>query len=1237
MKALRRILLPFAALLLLLAIALAWILNTASGARFAVNLAERFLEGRLSTGAVDGTIAGGLRIRQLHWRDAAAGIEVQAGEIRATLVPGALLGKTVRLRNLTLHDLRVDLTTVAPRPESGADSLSPPIDIVIDAFALDCGELRRDGTASFSITRLVFRGEWTKSGIELGGAHMVAPNGEVSLEARLASRAPWLEHATGVFDWRAGEHRWRGSLASVRQSASVALRGNLDSPFPLTLAGEVSRRERTWRLNAAVPRFDPRRDFLPDSRLESFAAELEAQGVRNTMKLHGDVDLNDERLSLRELAMTLSKEEIAIDSLRIGLPDTPGEIRGNARLRLASPQAQSSVFAHLHWESLDLPTRWVGEPVVTTGQLFFDGDLQHFETHGALDIARERLRSSISWKADGSREEIHLREGRVSQALGELTVAGELGLGTPLSWRLSAAARRFDPSGLAAAWPGALDFKLDTHGDLSPSGPRAQFVLRDLHGQLRNRPLTGGGALQLAPDMRFEGQLRLASGKSVLDITGARGSTTQLTAKLDIASLEDWNSQLQGSVRLTVKATGRWPETAFDAAADARDLRFGGSAVDNATLEFHLRTPRTPSFDATLLARDATLSGMHFETLRVAGSGTDAAHELQLLGVGRPLSVDLRARGGYAAARWTGTLDTLKLDLAGAPPLALESKVPLEFAQDAFDAGKTCLSGGDIRVCAAGRGSAAGDFTANYSLRALPLALLVQVAQPGHDLSIEGHIDGDGDVTRTRDGAISGKATLTSASGSVEQSGQAAQLRLEYHGLEFEAVFANDMANAHVAATLVPDGNIKGAASVSHLLGDDPSLRGELTIALHDLAPLEWIFPQLASVSGRGELAASLSGTLREPGAKAQLAIREFHSDIPALGIRLEDGELDGRIADDGSLETHAKVTSGSGAIELSGTSASLRELDLAINGKNFLAANFPAAHITMSPELTLTGSPDNLSLGGTLTIPRAAIDLAKLTNTGGAQISPDVVVVDRPERQSRQLALNTDVRVILGRDVRMAGLGLDASVDGQLRVIERPGMPSTGAGEIRLAGTYEAFGRTLTIERGQMLFANTPLDNPQLDLLAARKLSEITAKVRVTGSARRPQLDVFTEPPTSATEAMSYLITGKSMNDLRGAEGERVEAAAQSLGGVLGDRFARRFAGKFGIDAVGVEQSEDLGSAFTVGTYLSPGLFVSYGVGLFEPGTVITLRYEISERWSLEATDSPDDQRGGIHFRIER
>ena len=55
------------------------------------------------------------------------------------------------------------------------------------------------------------------------------------------------------------------------------------------------------------------------------------------------------------------------------------------------------------------------------------------------------------------------------------------------------------------------------------------------------------------------------------------------------------------------------------------------------------------------------------------------------------------------------------------------------------------------------------------------------------------------------------------------------------------------------------------------------------------------------------------------------------------------------------------------------------------------------------------------------------------------------------------------------------------------------------------------------------------------------------------------------------------------------------------------------------------------------MGKYLSPGFFVSYGIGLFEPGTVITLRYEFSDRWALEATDAPEEQRAGINYRIER
>jgi translocation and assembly module TamB len=60
-------------------------------------------------------------------------------------------------------------------------------------------------------------------------------------------------------------------------------------------------------------------------------------------------------------------------------------------------------------------------------------------------------------------------------------------------------------------------------------------------------------------------------------------------------------------------------------------------------------------------------------------------------------------------------------------------------------------------------------------------------------------------------------------------------------------------------------------------------------------------------------------------------------------------------------------------------------------------------------------------------------------------------------------------------------------------------------------------------------------------------------------------------------------------------------------------------------------------GSAFTVGKYLSPRLYLSYGIGLFEPGQVITLRYRLSRRWSFEAQNATDFNRASLNYRIEK
>jgi translocation and assembly module TamB len=70
------------------------------------------------------------------------------------------------------------------------------------------------------------------------------------------------------------------------------------------------------------------------------------------------------------------------------------------------------------------------------------------------------------------------------------------------------------------------------------------------------------------------------------------------------------------------------------------------------------------------------------------------------------------------------------------------------------------------------------------------------------------------------------------------------------------------------------------------------------------------------------------------------------------------------------------------------------------------------------------------------------------------------------------------------------------------------------------------------------------------------------------------------------------------------------------------------------GLDA-GVSDNSALGgAAFTVGKYLSPKLYLSYGVGLFTPGEVITLRYLFSKRFNFEAQNTSTGNRAGINYR---
>ena len=71
-------------------------------------------------------------------------------------------------------------------------------------------------------------------------------------------------------------------------------------------------------------------------------------------------------------------------------------------------------------------------------------------------------------------------------------------------------------------------------------------------------------------------------------------------------------------------------------------------------------------------------------------------------------------------------------------------------------------------------------------------------------------------------------------------------------------------------------------------------------------------------------------------------------------------------------------------------------------------------------------------------------------------------------------------------------------------------------------------------------------------------------------------------------------------------SDADAMQTAARSLGAAGGGLLAKSLGKRLGVDELAVKDDEMIGgAALTVGQYLSPRLYLSYGVGLFEPGDV--------------------------------
>nr|WP_240900997.1 translocation/assembly module TamB domain-containing protein [Thioalkalivibrio sp. XN8] len=305
------------------------------------------------------------------------------------------------------------------------------------------------------------------------------------------------------------------------------------------------------------------------------------------------------------------------------------------------------------------------------------------------------------------------------------------------------------------------------------------------------------------------------------------------------------------------------------------------------------------------------------------------------------------------------------------------------------------------------------------------------------------------------------------------------------------------------------------------------------------------------------------------------------------------------------------------------------------LSGEQLLLVNLAEARVAASPDLEFSYTGRALEISGEVAIP-----FARITELGGAttvSASPDEVLVGAyVPAESQGLRVTSRVRVTVGPDVQLDAAGLRGGVEGSLLTVIQPDALPWGRGELRVVdGTFGAFGQRLEIEQGRLIYTGGPLDNPGLEIRAVRRLEEVTAGALVRGTLQQPEISVYSEPPMPQAEALAYLTLGRSLADLRSGEQRVVNQAANSLALSGGNLIAKDLGQRLGFADVALA-AESEGTSLVVSRYLGGGLYVGYGIGLFDTVNTLRLRLQVNQRLSLE-TISGDEHAGDLFYTFER
>jgi translocation and assembly module TamB len=517
-------------------------------------------------------------------------------------------------------------------------------------------------------------------------------------------------------------------------------------------------------------------------------------------------------------------------------------------------------------------------------------------------------------------------------------------------------------------------------------------------------------------------------------------------------------------------------------------------------------------------------------------------------------------------------------------------------------------------------------------------------------LNLKGKISGNigGRLLPGRRLDISGGASL--AGGSISRQAGRGEMTASFRTAKVDFRWRDQAITGNISLALEEYGHATGTfdlpfpAGLPLAMAQGRPVRASMKGQLHEKGMLTALFPGLVQET-HGDIDFDLlaGGTWREPEIGGTIRLSKAGAYLPSGGITVKDVSFNARFAGDSVVVDSFHASSGKGVIQGS-AEIKLKNRRVAsyhgtVRGKEFQLIYLPELRLDGSPDLTFEGTPGKLSVKGQIEIPYMLV-LQSRTKTP-VEPSRDVVIVDREEKKKEEVktALDIEVKVVLGKDVTVKAEGVDARLEGAVDLKARGIDDIIGRGEIHVVkGKYSAYGVSLDIERGRAVFTGGKIDRPNLDILALKNIEKVKAGVLVSGRPPDPTVKLYSDPTMGDTDILAYIVLGHPL----GSSSEQASLVARAAGFLFSTSqaaiFQHQLKQRLGLDTLDIESGTSGGvsrSLVTVGKYLAPNLYISYGRSLFTDSNLFRVRYDLSKHWQVE-TQSGNESGADIFYKID-